>query len=224
MNWLTDCLDCQLSVSRVNGDVRGNSPTTHVDLLTQIFSERLITPVTTVRADPMTPALHVLAVLMSHLFSWAATVVDMCRAPPILSVLGVLSVLGSGRSVCSLVGGDGVLTQLASLGDGHTVLQRPGADLDVLLTLDTSGLAGAARLALVSRCTTSTASVFDVRRESLVELVCMLLREIDDVVLTIKGELDGGGSGRTVDVVDEFDARVFLAYCCFLFFLYLLSR
>lgn len=145
----------------------------------------------------------------------------MCRALSILSVLGVLSsVLGSGRSVCSLVGGDGVLTQLASLGDGHTVLQSPGADLGVLLTLDTSGLAGAARLALVSRCTTSTASVFDVRRESLVELVCMLLREIDDVVLTIKGELDGGGSGRTVDVVDELNVRNFLAYC-FLLFLFL---
>ena len=71
MNWLTDCLDCQLSVSRVNGDVRGDSPTTHVDLLDQILSERLISPVATVRADPMTPALHVLAVLMSDLLSWA---------------------------------------------------------------------------------------------------------------------------------------------------------
>lgn len=34
MNWPTDCLDCQLSMSRVNGDVRGDSPTTHFDLLT----------------------------------------------------------------------------------------------------------------------------------------------------------------------------------------------
>lgn len=34
MNWLTDCLDCQLSMSRVNRDVRGDSPTTHFDLLT----------------------------------------------------------------------------------------------------------------------------------------------------------------------------------------------
>lgn len=44
MNWLTDCLDCQLSMSRVNGDVRGDSPTTHVDLLDQILGERLISP------------------------------------------------------------------------------------------------------------------------------------------------------------------------------------
>ena len=141
MNWLTDCLDCQLSVSRVNGDVRGNSPTTHVDLLDQILSERLISPVATVRADPVTLTLHVLTVLMSHLFSWADsddqrsywertqigfTVSiekrNSSRHVPFLSVLGVLSVLGSGRSVCSFVGGDGVLTQLASLGDGHTVL------------------------------------------------------------------------------------------------------
>lgn len=48
MNWLTDCLDCQLSVSRVNGDVRGDSPTPHFDLFTQILSERLIIPMTTV--------------------------------------------------------------------------------------------------------------------------------------------------------------------------------
>lgn len=141
MNWLTDCLGCQLSVSRVNGDVRGNSPTTHVDLLDQILSERFISPVATVRADPVTLTLHVLTVLMSHLFSWAdsddqrsywertqigfMTHVEKrnsSRHGPFLSVLGVLSALGSGRSVCSLVGGDGVLTQLASLGDGHTVL------------------------------------------------------------------------------------------------------
>lgn len=129
MNWLTDCLDCQLSMSRVNGDVRGDSPTTHFDLLAQILSERLISPVAPVRADPMTPALHVLAVLMSDLLSWADsddqrsywertqigfTVSiekrNSSRHVPFLSVLGVLSALGSGRSVCSLVGGDGVLT------------------------------------------------------------------------------------------------------------------
>lgn len=129
MNWLTDCLDCQLSMSRVNGDVRGDSPTTHVDLLDQILSERLISPVATVRADPVTLALHVLAVLMSDLLSWAdsddqrsywertqigfMTHVEKrnsSRHVPFLSVLGVLSALGSGRSVCSLVGGDGFLT------------------------------------------------------------------------------------------------------------------
>ena len=71
MNWPTDFLNCQLSMSRVNGDVRGDSLTPHLDLFTQILSERLIIPVTTVRADPMTPALHVLAVLMSDLLSWA---------------------------------------------------------------------------------------------------------------------------------------------------------
>ena len=149
MNWLTDCLDCQLSMSRVNGDVRGDSPTPHVDLLDQILSKRLVIPVTAVRADPVTLALHVLTVLMSHLLSWADsddqrsywertqigfTVSiekrNSSRHVPFLSVLGVLSalgsvlgsVLGSGRSVRSLVGSDGVLTQLASLGDGHTVL------------------------------------------------------------------------------------------------------
>lgn len=141
MNWLTDCLDCQLSMSRVNGDVRGDSPTPHLDLFTQILSERLVIPVTTVRADPMTLTLHVLTVLMSHLLSWADsddqrsywertqigfTVSiekrNSSRHVSFLSVLGVLSALGSGRSVCSFVGGDGVLTQLASLGDGHTVL------------------------------------------------------------------------------------------------------
>lgn len=90
----------------------------------------------------MTPALHVLAVLMSDLLSWADsddqrsywertqigfTVSiekrNSSRHVSFLSVLGVLSsVFGSGRSVCSLVGSDGFLTQLASLGDGHTVL------------------------------------------------------------------------------------------------------
>lgn len=206
----TDTQGRQCSQRSVDRDVGGDSPTLQsLDLLIEILGKRFIIPVTTVRADPMTLALHVLTVLMSHLLSWADsddqrsywertqigfTVSikkrNSSRHVLFLSVLGVLSALGSGRSVCSLVGGDGVLTQLASLGDSNTVLQRPGADLGVLLTLDTSGLAGAARLALVSRCTTSTASVFDVRRESLVELVCMLLREIDDVVLTIKGELD----------------------------------
>lgn len=67
MNWPTDC---QLSMSGINGDVRGDSPTTHLDLFTQILSERLVSSVTTVRADPMTLTLHVLTVLMSHLFSW----------------------------------------------------------------------------------------------------------------------------------------------------------
>lgn len=71
MNWLTDFLDCQLSMGRVNGDVRGDSPTSYVDLLTQILSERLISPVATVRADPMMLALHVLSVLMSDLLGWA---------------------------------------------------------------------------------------------------------------------------------------------------------
>ena len=52
MIWPTDFLNCQLSMSRVNGDVRGDSPTTHVDLLDQILGERLISPVATVRADP----------------------------------------------------------------------------------------------------------------------------------------------------------------------------
>lgn len=142
MNWLTDCLDCQLSVSRVNGDVRGNSPTTHLDLFTQILSERLISPVATVRADPVTLTLHVLVVFVGDFLGWTHgddqrsywertqigfTVSiekrNSSRYVSFLSVLGVLSsVLGSGRSVCSFVGGDGVLTQLASLGDGHTVL------------------------------------------------------------------------------------------------------
>lgn len=142
MNWLTDCLGCQLSVSRVNGDVRGDSPTTHLDLFTQILNERLIIPVATVRADPMTLTLHVLAVFVGDFLGWTHgddqrsywertqigfTVSiekrNSSRHVSFLSVLGVLSsVLGSGRSVCSLVGSDGVLTQLASLGDGHTVL------------------------------------------------------------------------------------------------------
>ena len=70
MNQPTDFLDCQLSMSRVNGDVRGDSPTPHVDLFTQIFSERLIIPMTTVRADPMTLTLHVLTVFVSDLLGW----------------------------------------------------------------------------------------------------------------------------------------------------------
>jgi len=39
--------------------------------------------------------------------------------------------------------------------------------------------------------------MFDVRRESLVELSRVLVREVDDVVLAVNGELDGGGSGLT---------------------------
>lgn len=104
----------------------------------------------------------------------------------ILSVLGVLSsTLGIGRSVRSLVGIDDALVQHSSLVNGNTVLQRPGTDLSVLLALGARRFAGAARLsclALVGRC---MASVFDVRRESLVELVCMLVREIDDVLLSV---------------------------------------
>ena len=141
MNWPTDCLDCQLSMSGVNGDVRGDSPTPHLDLFTQILSERLISPVATVRADPVTLTLHVLTVFVGDFLGWADSD-DQCshwertqigftvsiekrnssRHVSFLSVLGVLGALGSGRSVCSFVGGDGVLTQLASLGDGHTVL------------------------------------------------------------------------------------------------------
>lgn len=70
MNWLTDCLDCQLSVSRVNGDVRGDSPTPHLDLLDQILSERLIIPMAIVRADPMTLTLHVLTIFVGDLRGW----------------------------------------------------------------------------------------------------------------------------------------------------------
>jgi len=185
-------------VSRVNGDVRGNSPTTHVDLLDQILSERLISPVATVRADPMTLTLHVLAVFVGDLLSWTHgddqrsywertqigfTVSiekrNSSRHVSFLSVLGVFSVLGSGRSVCSLVGGDGVLTQLASLGDGHTVLQSPGTNLGVLLTLGASSFAGAARLALVGRSTASTTSMLNVRRECCIEYSRVGLRKID---------------------------------------------
>ena len=71
MNWLTNCLACQLSVSGVNGDVRGNSPTTHVDLLDQILSERLVSPVAIVRAGPVALALHVLTVFVSDVLSGA---------------------------------------------------------------------------------------------------------------------------------------------------------
>lgn len=159
MNWLTDCLGCQLSVSRVNGDVRGNSPTTHVDLLDQILSEGFIIPVTTVRADPMTLVLEVLSVFVGDFLGWThgddqrsywertqigfTVSIKKRNSSRHVSLLSVLSALGSGRSVCSLVGSDGVLTQLASLGDGHTVLQSPGTDLGILLTLDTSSFAGA---------------------------------------------------------------------------------
>ena len=54
----------------VNGDVRGDSPTPHVDLFTQILSEGFIIPVITVRADSVTLVLEVLSVLMSHLLGW----------------------------------------------------------------------------------------------------------------------------------------------------------
>nr|DAV26014.1 MAG TPA: hypothetical protein [Caudoviricetes sp.] len=61
----------KLSMSRVNGDVRGDSPTTHLDLLIQIFSERLIIPMTIVRADPVTLTLHVLTIFVSDVLSGA---------------------------------------------------------------------------------------------------------------------------------------------------------
>lgn len=142
MNWLTDCLDCQLSMSRVNGDVRGDGPTPHLDLFTQILSERLIVVLTSIGTEPCALALEVLSVLMSHFLGWThgddqrshweCTQIgftvsikkrNCSRHVSFLSVFGVFSsVLGIGRSVRSFVGGDGVLTQLASLGDGHTVL------------------------------------------------------------------------------------------------------
>lgn len=70
INWLTDCLDCQLSMSRVNGDVRGDSPTPHFDLFTQILSERLIVVLTSIGTEPCVLAPEVLSVLMSHLLGW----------------------------------------------------------------------------------------------------------------------------------------------------------
>lgn len=68
MNWL---IDYQLSMSRINGNVRGDSPTIHVDLLSEILSKRFIIPMTAVRADPVALALHVLTVLMSDVLSGA---------------------------------------------------------------------------------------------------------------------------------------------------------